>query len=181
LILRLPNNVINHLQELGLEVGTTFNSQSNANSVLIARLRNELKYFDQFSYLSIEGIIIELFAMNLRLKNKTTLSQPGWFKDIINDIDATEMNELNLNKLAEMANVHPVYLINTFKKYLNMTPGEYLRQKKSEIICSELKNTNKPLLDIAYKYNFSDQSHFNRFFKKHLGITPLKFRKLYKN
>ncbi|HED07390.1 MAG TPA: AraC family transcriptional regulator [Ignavibacteria bacterium] len=181
LILKLPNSVINHLQELGLEVGSIFNFQSNANSVLITRLRNELKYFDQFSYLSLEGIIIELFAHNLRLKNKTTLFQPDWFRDMINNIDSTKINDLNLNKLAEMANVHPVYLINTFKKFLNMTPGEYLRQKKLEIICSELKNTNKPLLDIAYQFNFSDQSHFNRFFKKYLGITPLKFRKLYNN
>jgi AraC-like DNA-binding protein len=42
--------------------------------------------------------------------------------------------------------------------------------------CDKLKRTNEPLADIAFETGFSDQSHFNRVFKKLIGLTPLEYR-----
>jgi AraC-like DNA-binding protein len=40
-----------------------------------------------------------------------------------------------------------------------------------------LARTNTPLLDIALTCGFSDQSHFNRVFKKHTGVPPGQYRR----
>lgn len=39
-----------------------------------------------------------------------------------------------------------------------------------------LMHSVSPVSEIAYGLNFSDPSHFNKFFKKHCGITPLQYR-----
>lgn len=40
-----------------------------------------------------------------------------------------------------------------------------------------LLTTDKSIAEIAYKLDFSDPSHFNKFFKKHETLTPLQYRK----
>ena len=39
-----------------------------------------------------------------------------------------------------------------------------------------LRNTSKPLSEIASELGIHDQSYFTRRFKLHQGITPTKFR-----
>ena len=39
-----------------------------------------------------------------------------------------------------------------------------------------LKYSNMSIQDISYELNFPDQSFFARYFKKHMGMTPLEYR-----
>jgi AraC-like DNA-binding protein len=49
-----------------------------------------------------------------------------------------------------------------------------LRIEKSIALLKDPKHT---LAEIAYLTGFSDQSHFNRVFKRHTGKRPSDFRK----
>ncbi|NSW89572.1 MAG: helix-turn-helix transcriptional regulator [Firmicutes bacterium] len=40
----------------------------------------------------------------------------------------------------------------------------------------ELLTSNSSIKEIAYKLKFSDEFYFSRFFKKHTGIPPSKYR-----
>lgn len=42
-----------------------------------------------------------------------------------------------------------------------------------------LTTSNLTIAEIAYKLNFSDNSNFSKFFKRHIGITPQRFRKIH--
>ena len=46
-----------------------------------------------------------------------------------------------------------------------------LRETKAYLLHTELS-----IAEIAYKLEFSDPSHFNKFFKKLTDLTPLQFR-----
>ncbi|MBS1573864.1 MAG: AraC family transcriptional regulator, partial [Bacteroidetes bacterium] len=39
-----------------------------------------------------------------------------------------------------------------------------------------LKHSAWPVSEIAYSLGFNEITHFNNFFKKHLQISPLRFR-----
>ena len=39
-----------------------------------------------------------------------------------------------------------------------------------------LKETTQSVAEIAYQLSFEDVAYFNRFFKLHIGYTPLSFR-----
>ncbi|MBE9601494.1 helix-turn-helix domain-containing protein [Pedobacter sp. MC2016-24] len=42
-----------------------------------------------------------------------------------------------------------------------------------------LINDQKNIAEIAYHLGFADNSYFGKFFKKHEGLTPNGFKKLY--
>ena len=44
-----------------------------------------------------------------------------------------------------------------------------------------LTNADMSVTEIAYDLNFQDNSYFNRFFKKNVGVTPDEFRKTFVN
>ncbi|MFA3783457.1 AraC family transcriptional regulator [Melioribacteraceae bacterium 4301-Me] len=181
--IQLSQDWLEKLQSTGLDYTKVLSSSKQSNTSTLARLKNELKINDTYSEKIIEGLIIELFADLTRPNNLADEKHnpPLWLKTIINYMDANPEDKLSIGNLAEMVGVHPVHFINTFRKHYNMTPAEYLRQKKIELICKDLSTTNNSLLDIIFKYNFSDQSHFIKFFKKYLGITPSQYISIQKN
>ena len=179
--IELPQKWIEHIKELGIIADHSLHITGYQNSSFFARLKNELKAQDKYSEVLIDGLLTELFAEMLRISElKGKKAEPKWLLEIVNYIESTTDEKISISDLAEIAKVHPVHLINTFKKYYRITPAEFLRQKKIDLICKELCNSNKPLVDIALQFKFSDQSHFNKFFKRYVGVTPSQYMELNK-
>ncbi len=62
------------------------------------------------------------------------------------------------------------------KQATGVTAGHLIRQRVLTEAKRQLVFTNQPIHDIAYDLNFSDPSHFARFFRKQAGTTPHEFR-----
>ncbi|MDB5232179.1 MAG: transcriptional regulator, AraC family [Chitinophagaceae bacterium] len=77
---------------------------------------------------------------------------------------------------AKQLNVH----VNHLNKALKETTDKTTSQLISERILQEakvlLKHSPWTVSEIAYALGFTEVSHFNNFFKKHIQISPLKFR-----
>jgi AraC family transcriptional activator of pobA len=56
------------------------------------------------------------------------------------------------------------------KNALSYINERVLTEAKSFIIYTDFS-----IAEIAYKLNFSDPANFGKFFKKQMGVTPLKF------
>ncbi len=63
-----------------------------------------------------------------------------------------------------------------FNKYYQSTVGDHLRGLRLEFACREMVTSDAPLSQIALAAGFSDQSHFSRMFKRHMGVSPTKYR-----
>lgn len=105
---------------------------------------------------------------------------PVWAKElkgIIQDYIDTNFS-LNLQEVSKELDIHPAYLSRAFSKYFdNLSFGEYIRKLRIEKAIELLKQPQYSLTEIAYLTGFSDQSHFNRIFKKHTGVQPSAYRK----
>ena len=70
----------------------------------------------------------------------------------------------------------PKYFSSLIKQDSGKTAGEWI----SEMLLLEskvrLQDKSQSIAQIAYDVNFSDPSHFGKFFKKHTGMSPLKYR-----
>lgn len=125
----------------------------------------------------IENLLLDVYKKFLKQKKGKV---PGWareLKDIIQDQIDTNLT-LSLKEISQSLNVHPSYLSREFSKYFdNLSFGDYIRKLRIEKALQLLNNPNYSLAEIAYLTGFSDQSHFNRIFKKHLGINPSEYRK----
>jgi AraC family transcriptional regulator, transcriptional activator of pobA len=87
---------------------------------------------------------------------------------------------LTVRKVADyaaMLHVSPDYLNRAIRNCSDKTARELI----DEMIITEAKahllHSAMTVSEIAYKLEFSDPPHFNRFFRKHCRITPLEFRR----
>ncbi len=96
-------------------------------------------------------------------------------KDTKNSIDNTEIENININ--FNSFGVTSRRLNDIFKHQYGTTPKKYMDTIKINKAKAMLKNTDKKIIDIAYCLGFSNQSSFNRFFKKFTEKTPSEYRK----
>lgn len=82
--------------------------------------------------------------------------------------------------LADKVHLSVNYLRNIFKENTGDSLSGYITQKKLELICDLLQNSDMPLSDISDKLGFSTKNYFFTFFKKHMGMTPNDYRRKWK-
>lgn len=103
---------------------------------------------------------------------------PAWareLKDLIQDHIDTN---LTLKELSKDLDITPSYLSREFSKHFdNLSFGDYIRKQRIEKAIELMANPSYSLTEIAYLTGFSDQSHFNRIFKKHTRENPSDYRK----
>ncbi len=127
----------------------------------------------------IENLLLDIYKKYLKQKTSSKKT-PAWakeLKEIIQDQIDTNLS-LSLKEVSESLNVHPTYLSREFSKYFdNLSFGDYIRKLRIEKAVHLLNESNHSLAEIAYLTGFSDQSHFNRIFKKYTGQNPSELRK----
>jgi AraC-like DNA-binding protein len=126
-----------------------------------------------------ENLLLDVYKKFLKDKGRGRKT-PEWakeLKELIQDQIDTNLT-LSLKEISSTVDVHPSYLSREFSKYFdNLSFGDYIRKLRIEKAIELLKSSSHSLAEIAYLTGFSDQSHFNRIFKKHTGKNPSVFRK----
>jgi AraC-like DNA-binding protein len=92
-------------------------------------------------------------------------------------IESNFMQHWQVSQYAEKLNTTPQQLNNITKNYLNKTVAEIIQERMMAEAKRLLVYTSLTVSEIAYQLNFSDNSYFNRFFKKAENSTPEQFRK----
>ncbi|BAZ15339.1 AraC family transcriptional regulator [Calothrix sp. NIES-4071] len=82
----------------------------------------------------------------------------------------------SLMTMAEIVQMSPYYFSRLFKQSTGLTPHQYLLKCRTNQAKRLLKTTNLSIADIALQVGFVDQSHLNRHFKRHVGVSPSQFR-----
>jgi len=125
----------------------------------------------------IENLLLDVYKKFLKHKSGKIPEWAKELKEIIQDQIDTNLS-LSLTELSESLNVHPSYLSREFSKYFDdLSFGDYIRKLRIEKAIVLLIDQKLTLSEIAYLTGFSDQSHFNRIFKKHTGKNPSEYRK----
>jgi len=125
-----------------------------------------------------ENLLLEVFKKFIKTKQAKGKKIPGWaieLKEMIQDhIDTS----LSLKELSKDLDINPSYLSREFSKHFNnLSFGDYIRKQRIERAIELMGTPSYSLTDIAYLTGFSDQSHFTRIFRKHMGNSPSEYRK----
>jgi AraC-like DNA-binding protein len=130
----------------------------------------------------------EIPARSLHLKRREG-SPGGWGRERAGGLAGWQVRrvqafiESNLDKsigvadLACSARLSPSHFARAFHVGLGETPYSYLQRLRIERSLILLQTTVLPLCRIASECGFSDQSHFNRVFKKRTGGSPGAWRR----
>ena len=84
--------------------------------------------------------------------------------------------DLNVNFLAEQLNVHRSTLVAEFRKELNRSPKDAIRDRRISKAKRLLSHTALPVREIATRCGFPCESSFCRFFLRNQQKTPLQYR-----
>jgi AraC family transcriptional regulator len=148
---------------------------------LATRLYREFQELDAASPLALEGLTLEILAEASRQPlSAAERRPPGWLrraKDLLHD-RFTE--NLSLDDIAAAAGVHPTHLARAFRRHYHCTIGDYLRGLRIEWARHELSTSDIPLIEIAVNSGYCDQSHFSTAFKRHIGMTPTEYRRIFR-
>lgn len=148
--------------------------------LLATRIFAEFRNDDILSDLSIEGLLLELLAEAGRgFRECQPRRGPRWLLEVRDLLHERFADNVSLAKLAAAVGVHPAHLARAFRKQHGCTAGEYLRRLRLDHACHELATTDAPLLRIALGAGFTDQSHFCSCFKRHIGMSPGAYRRLF--
>jgi AraC family transcriptional regulator len=162
-----------------LDRGSSYRSELVA--WLGVRLRREMERSDGASVLAIDGLISEMLAEGSR--GKVLTEEKGtavWLARATDFVHDNFRTTLSLEEVAQVAGVHSAHLSRVFRQKMSCTVGEYLRRLRFEFACQQMLSTEIPLCEIAYDAGFADQSHFNRIFRRQMGITPYMYRNLHR-
>lgn len=125
-----------------------------------------------------ENLLVSVLNKYLKSKPGSKKKAPAWAQELKEIIQDHIDTNLNLKELSKGLDINPSYLSREFSRYFdNMSFGEYIRKQRIEKAIELMENPSYSLTEIAYLTGFSDQSHFNRIFKKHTGQNPSEFRK----
>jgi AraC-like DNA-binding protein len=85
---------------------------------------------------------------------------------------------LTIEELARVATRSESYLITSFKKFYGMAPIEYMHRMRIAKAEEWLLTTDTTMETISQELGYCDGAHFNRMFKKWVGMPPSLYRKL---
>lgn len=103
------------------------------------------------------------------------------FERLLNDYfeghKAAQLGLPSVRYFAEHCFLSPNYFGDLVKKETGRTPLEMIQNKVMDIAKNELLGTSKTISEISAQLGFQYSQHFNRYFKKSVGMTPSEYRK----
>ena len=91
-------------------------------------------------------------------------------------LDTNYADHITLDTLTGLTHMNKYYMAHSFTKYTGLSPIQYLNERRLEVACGLLTETDYSVSDIAASTGFSSQSYFTQIFRKKYGTTPIKYR-----
>lgn len=136
---------------------------------------NEISLFYDFA----ELLKLCTFLYENKEKCNTSLYIPATLQNAIDFIQREFSQNIQTTDIASASKCSTSYLSRIFKKHLGKSPYCYLTEYRLFMAEKYLRN-GYSVTDAALMSGFSDSSVFIKRFKKSFGITPLKYKELYK-
>jgi len=144
---------------------------------LLARLIPELTAPDDLTPLVIEGALLELGARALRRElAELGAGEPGWLRRLDRLLERSFAEPWTLAALAAEVGVHPHHLSRAVRRHRRTTVGAWLRRLRTDHAALLLRST-LPIVEVALRAGFCDQSHLNRCFARRFGTSPAAWRR----
>ena len=142
----------------------------------------ETEYFrhDKYSSSLLKGLLMQLLVFLLRnckipqKQEQTTVSQI--IEKSADYINQNYSQNISLDSISKSMLLSASYFSKCFKAHTGLGFHKYLEYVRIMNAEKLLTNTNDPITEVASKCGFDDSNYFAAVFKRHKGITPLKYR-----
>jgi AraC family cel operon transcriptional repressor len=122
-------------------------------------------------------LLLELFTKYFQTNDSARAVQmPGWLDYLMEEMKKKENFSSGLPALQKLSNKSQEHLCRVFKKYLKLTPTEYINELRLNYAANLLTNSDVQIIEISGESGFENLSHFYHLFKKKFNMSPREFR-----
>lgn len=150
-----------------LDVSQSFEEAGKALEYRYIKKGHTLLYFKHFSELIKDEPVIHCNQekpMGMAIEN------------VIRYINEHYNENITLQRLSEIAYVHPIYLSKLFKNKSGENFIDYLMKVRVENAKKLLSNLSYHIYDVGQMVGYESPKHFSKVFKEITGITPKDYR-----
>ena len=161
-----------------------FKMRDGQLEAIATMLQTELHQEQSSGALYVDSLA-NILAVHLLRHHATTRSQvpsyegglaPHQLGRIVDYIDAYLDRDIKLADLAEAIGMSQFHFGRLFKQSIGISPHKYLLQQRVERAKQLLKQTKKPIVEIAFDCGFNSHSHLGKQFRQLTGTTPKAYR-----
>lgn len=166
-------------------------AESERVAEIFSRMESEFKSDYKYKYDVIRNLVFELIHFGLKLQpavqtetRKINASHriSGLFLELLERQFPIDENHpfLKLRSASDFAgqlNIHVNHLNRVVREHLQKTTTQVIAERVLQEAKILLRHTRWSVAEIAYALGFTEATHFNNFFKKHMETTPTQFRR----
>lgn len=150
----------------------------HATRHLARRISHEMRSSEPASFLLIEGLLFELLGTIARTRRAASLrNDDPRLQRAIEYLEEHYRDRITCVEVAAYAGLHPSFLAELFRRHLQVSVGEWVRNRRLEFAREALRVTATPITSVAFQAGFADQSHLTRLFRARFGVTPAQYRR----
>lgn len=113
----------------------------------------------------------------------TPEEQASFFRElspVIQHIEENYAETIVMKDMAQMASLSATQFNVRFRSLLRMSPTDYVLSRRIQDARKRLTESSESIAEIGVSVGFVDQSHFTKRFRKITGMTPLAYRKRFR-
>lgn len=123
------------------------------------------------------ALVIDVLKLMKTEPRKRGALAPWQVRRVTDFIRENCMRSIRLQELADITGLSQSHFSHSFKASTGMAPHDWQMNERMERAKVLLACDAQPLTEVAVETGFSDQAHFTRVFRKHVGTTPARWRK----
>lgn len=166
------------LTALGIVFSVPLKPKDDFSAELFHKIRYDISREDPLWQLRAEYHTLRLFAcLAVAGKNAGT---DGIMKRVTDDMEHTYFEGYQAQKYAEMLKISVSRFNHLFKESVGISPLTYYIEIRMDNASRMLETTNLKIKEVAVRSGYEDPLYFAQVFKKHTGLAPGVYRKLYR-
>ncbi len=175
--LELKEPLLSDIREKMLRVGEAESIQETSGPLSRAASRQKRQYL-----LSVLPWFLYQFVSSMEKGEALppeSLPLPAWLSLLLRQMEKPENFIAGLPRLIGLANLSQEYVNRSFRRYLHMSPTEFINTRRMEYAASLLLEGRMEIIDICQECGFRNLSYFYRVFQRQYGCPPGKFESIY--
>ncbi|MFA6682501.1 MAG: AraC family transcriptional regulator [Sphaerochaeta sp.] len=146
-------------------------------TLLEKELKDKEEYYKQRCGVLLCALLITLYRQDSSYFSRNRTSVESKILEMQFYLNANYAKDITLDSLSSHFNISKYYMAKCFSKFTGVTIKHFLTTIRINEAKRLLCNTSDPIILISEKTGFYDSNHFIKVFRKHEGLTPLRYRK----
>ena len=120
-----------------------------------------------------------MYAKRISEENPTPkirTRQEEYFERFLMEVSRSHKDERSVQYYADTLHITPKYLSTVIKEVSGRSAAEWIDEFVVQEAKVLLRYSPKSIQEITYHLNFSTQSFFGKYFKRHVGMSPSQYR-----